>query len=104
VTILLAILACYRVSELIAIDDGPYKVFSRLRQGLGRRAALEQRWNKEGVWSNLAELVQCPYCIGVWVAALFALLLAGDVKEFLLMWLGIAGGQSVLQGLIDHND
>lgn len=86
----LAILACYRLSQLLAIDDGPYNVFLEWRKWLGRRA------NGSTFWHNVAEMFHCPFCLGVWFAFPLALLIDGN---FLLLWLGIAGGQAFLEEL-----
>ena len=82
-----AAFAVYRLARLITQDEGPFSVFKRLREW----AAV----NSEG----LADLVSCPFCLGVWFAAIVAALvmmptLAGDAA---LVWLGLAGVQSLLQ-------
>ena len=48
---------------------------------------------------NLADLSNCPYCLGVWLALFVALPLARPLGAFVLIWLAIAGGQSALQSL-----
>ena len=86
--ILLAVLACYRLAQLIAVDDGPWDIFVRLRS------------IRIGV---LHRLFGCPYCLGVWFAALMGLLLCwqNSVGDMVLLILGIAGGQTLLQTLTD---
>lgn len=101
--ILLAILATYRLAQLIAFDDGPYHVFDKFRKELGRRAAPEQALQIVGIWTNLAELFTCPYCLGIWFALPFVFLVGFvNVTGFILLWLGIAGGQAVLQGRVEN--
>jgi len=92
VRLVLAALAVYRLAQLIAIDDGPGQVFRRLR---GRF-----------VTGGMADLVHCPYCLGVWFAALLAPLVLWPcgVGDVLLIALGVAGAQSWLQGGRDGTD
>ena len=82
-----AAFAVYRLARLITQDEGPFSVFKRLREW----AAV----NSEG----MADLVICPFCLGVWFAAIVAALVIMPtlVGEAILVWLGLAGAQSFLQ-------
>lgn len=91
--LVLAALAVYRLAELVAIDDGPGRLFARLRAWAGAHPARAVR-------ENLGALVHCPYCVGVWAALLIGALVwwptpAGD--GFLLV-LGLAGAQAFMEG------
>lgn len=93
----LAVLVCFRLAQLIALDDGPLDVCFRFR-----------------VWSatknaQLSKLVSCPYCIGFWFAfALTFTLTCPDLpipiyaRDLVLNGIAIAGGQAFLQGWIDR--
>lgn len=81
----LAILATWRVSHLIASEDGPFDVIVRLRQRAG-----------DGV---LGQLMDCPYCLSLWIAAPLALLLADSAGAWCVAWLAISGGSSLLEKL-----
>ena len=88
--LLLSILACYRVSQFIAFDDAPFGLMKRARLLFGKRA------NKpDGFWYTMAELINCPYCVGLWLALIPALFFS----NFLLYWLAIAGGQAFLESI-----
>ena len=89
-----AVLACYRLAQLVVLDEGPYKVFERFRAELGRRAA-----GGDAFWENMAELLHCPFCMGVWFALPLAVWVGGTLIEVVVIWLAIAGGQAVLQGV-----
>jgi len=96
----LAVLACYRLAQLLPTDDGPGEVFKRTRESLGRRAARAQADGRHVLlWRNLAEFVRCPYCIGAWAALLCAALLLwpSTPGDLFLAWWGIAGGQTALE-------
>ncbi len=89
----LAMLACYRLAQLVAIDDGPGDVFRRLR---ARAGSLESDWAR----SILGGLVHCVYCLGLWFAFLLTPLVMwpGAIGDMILTALGIAGVQAWLQG------
>ena len=92
---LLAILAVFRLTRLFVVDDGPGDVLLRLRVKAG---VYDLGQNGEPVtWTG--RLLACPFCTGIWCAVPVALLLAvqtlpGDV---VLFWLGLAGGQTLLE-------
>lgn len=89
----LAILACYRLCELVAVDSGPYRVFERLRNYMDEIGVVQDTF-----LYNLAELISCPYCLGVWFAGLCIALVYFRIDVILIL-LGIAGGQCVLRDL-----
>jgi hypothetical protein len=86
--LILSVLATWRVSHLIAFEDGPFDVIVRLRARAGG-----------GV---LGRLMDCPYCLSLWIAAPLALLLANPVPSvgaWCAAWLAISGGSSLLEKL-----
>lgn len=84
--LILAALATYRLAQLVAIDDGPGDVFRRLR---GRF-----------VGGTVASLIHCPYCVGVYAAAVCGLLVLWPTRvgDVILVIFGLAGAQAWLQG------
>jgi hypothetical protein len=89
------ILSSYRIAELISIDTGPFRIFKRFREFVGRVSSRNMALRE------LAELVSCPFCIGVWISAVLSLLfffpsIAGDI---FLVVLAIAGGQAFLESM-----
>ena len=82
----LCVLATWRVAHLIAREDGPFDVVLRLRARAG-----------DGM---LGRLMDCPYCLSIWIAAPAALLLARHFLEWCLAWLAISGGASLLEKLV----
>lgn len=89
----LLILASYRLSRLISKDS----IFEPFREWLGKQAS-----NRNRFWLFVAELFHCPYCLGIWISAGFALTVSHSFLEWSLHTLAIAGGQSLLQELSDH--
>ncbi|MGC2614865.1 MAG: DUF1360 domain-containing protein [Terracidiphilus sp.] len=80
--VVLGALATWRVTHLIAYEDGPWDVIASLRKTAG-----------SGV---LGKLMDCFYCLSLWVAAAVAVAIATSVKEGLLLWLGLSGAACLL--------
>jgi hypothetical protein len=81
----LGILCVWRVTHLFAAEDGPGDVFVRLRRALG-----------QGFWGRLLD---CFYCLSLWIAVPFAYLLADSWRDRALFWLACSGGACLLERL-----
>jgi len=79
----LAALALWRATHLLAAEDGPWQVMARLR----RRAGT-------GFWGRLLD---CFYCLSLWLAAPLAWWLADDVVHGALLWLALSGAACLLE-------
>ncbi len=79
----LAVLATWRVSHLLASEDGPGAAILRVR-----------RWLGEG---PLGGLMDCFHCLSLWVAAVAAFLVASDPASWVLTWLAVSGGACLLE-------
>ena len=95
VRVLLAALAVYRLAQLLSLDDGPLAVFARVRRWSQAHPAAWGGWR----WS-VAEWLACPFCQGVWWAAVALPLLVWPTAggDLFLLWLALAGAQSWLEG------
>jgi hypothetical protein len=93
VRLALAALAVYRLAQLVAVDDGPFKVFDRLRAWAGTMPIAVVR-------ENLGALARCPYCLGVWFALLCGALVLWPSRpgDAFLVVLGLAGAQAFMEG------
>ena len=104
--VILAILATYRLAQLVALDDGPLDCFVTLRRLMTCSRKGRQRTGL--VWKSLEELINCPYCLGVWFAGLITLLVTQiepmNIWAGLLFWLGVAGGQCALQSITGNTE
>jgi hypothetical protein len=81
--LLLGVLAVWRVTHLLNAEDGPWDLVVRLRQRVG-----------DGFFGRLLD---CFYCLSLWVAAPFAVLLGGAASEVVLLWLAMSGGAALLE-------
>lgn len=92
----LAALTCYRMAQLVALDDGPGDVFLRLRE----RAGAYQYGDDGRPFTSIGRLMACPFCIGVWAAVPCAALALwpSAVGDVILAVIGIAGAQAAIQG------
>ena len=81
--LILGILSVWRITHLLAAEDGPGDVLVRLRRSAG-----------DGFWG---QLLDCFYCLSLWVAVPFTLLLAEGWREGLLSWLAFSAGAILLE-------
>ena len=86
-TFVVAVLATWRISHLIAKEDGPYDLVLRLRARAGT--------------SVLGRLMDCPYCVSVWAALPLAGWLARrgrlPAADVVPVWLAISAGACLLE-------
>lgn len=80
-----AVLACWRVSHLLAAEDGPWDAVARLRRAAGG--------------GMLGKMMDCLYCVSVWVAAPLAFFVAADAAGRVVAWLAVSGGACLLERL-----
>jgi hypothetical protein len=83
--LVLGVLAVWRATFFLQAEDGPWEVVVRLRVAVGN-----------GFWGKLLD---CFYCLSVWIAAPFALWLGENWRERFLLWLSFSAGASLLQKL-----
>jgi hypothetical protein len=81
----LAVLACWRVSHLLAREDGPWNAVARLRRAAGG--------------GMLGKMMDCFLCVSVWVAAPLAAYVAARPLDWLVAWLAVSGGACLLERL-----
>jgi len=82
-SLLIASLCCWRVTHLLNAEDGPGDVLVHLRRACG-----------DGFFGKLLD---CFYCLSLWIAAPLAWVVSRDWREGVMMWLAISAGASLLQ-------
>ncbi len=81
----LGILGVWRITHLLNAEDGPGGLLAKFRQLAG-----------PGFWG---ELLDCFYCLSMWVSVPFAFLLGGGWGERVLLWPALSGGAILLNRL-----
>jgi len=81
--LLLALLATWRVTHLLANEDGPADVIVRIRAWLGNRF--------------VGKMMDCFNCLSLWIAAPAALFVSRQPVEWLFTWLALSGGACLLE-------
>jgi hypothetical protein len=84
----LLVLATWRVTHLLASEDGPVDLIVQLRAALGQ--------------SKVGTLLDCFYCLSLWIAAPAALFVTRDPLEWLFSWLAASGGACVLERIFSE--
>lgn len=79
----LAILATWRVTHLLANEDGPADVIFRLRRRLGE--------------SPIGSLMDCFNCLSLCIAAPAALFVSRAPLTWFVSWLALSGGACLLE-------
>ena len=81
--LLLGLLTVWRITHLLQAEDGPWDSVVRLRSAAG-----------DGFWGKLLD---CFYCLSLWVSAPLAFLLGRSWWERALLWPSLSAGASLLQ-------
>ena len=79
---LIGTLAVWRITHLLAAEDGPWNIVVKLRRSAGT-----------GFWGGLLD---CFYCLSLWISAPFAFFLGADAKERICLWLAFSAGAIIL--------
>ena len=85
----LAALATWRLTHLLAEEDGPAEVVVRLRRAAGTS------------WAG--ELLDCFYCLSLWTAAPFAVAVSRRPRELPVAWLALSGAACLLERLTQED-
>ena len=79
----LAVLATWRVTHLLAHEDGPADLIFRFRR------LLAQGW--------AGSLLDCFHCLSLWIAAPAALFVSTAPVDWLFAWWGLSGAACLLE-------
>jgi Protein of unknown function (DUF1360) len=78
-----AALATWRLTHLLANEDGPADAIARVRERLGA--------------SELGELMDCFHCTSIWIAMPFAFYVAKKPADRVAAWLALSAAACLLQ-------
>ena len=79
----LGTLTVWRITHFLQAEDGPWDVVIRMRQLVG-----------EGFWGRLLD---CFYCLSVWIAAPIAYLVGQSWPERALLWPSLSAAAILLE-------
>lgn len=83
----LCVFAIWRLGHLFAREDGPFDLVFTLRKAAGT--------------GFFGSLLDCVYCLTLWLAIPFVFLLSGDWSTRAVVWLALSGAASLLFKLSD---
>jgi hypothetical protein len=86
---LLGTLFVWRITHLINAEDGPWDVVIRLRLAAG-----------EGF---IGQMLDCFYCLSLWVSAILAIFLGKKFGERILLGPALSAGAILLERVTDHS-
>ena len=81
----LGILVTWRLTHLLSRESGPWDIIARFRQFAGT--------------GTLGDLLDCFYCLSLWIAAPLAFVFAQVWTERLLLWPALSAGAILLERL-----
>jgi hypothetical protein len=79
----LGVLSVWRITHLLHAEDGPWNFVVRIRQSAGT-----------GFW---ASVMDCFYCLSLWIAAPMAYFIGSRWFERFLLWLALSAGAILLE-------
>lgn len=81
----LSILAVWRLTHLLSKEDGPWDMIYRIRRAAGA--------------GFFGSLLDCFYCLSIWIALPFGIWLGNNWWEKILYWLALSGGACLAEQL-----
>jgi hypothetical protein len=86
--LILGTLGVWRITHLLNAEAGPWDLFGGLRRLAGDGMA--------------GELLDCFYCLSLWISAPFALALGPGWRAKLLLWPAFSAGAILAERLTTH--
>jgi hypothetical protein len=77
--------ATWRITHLLIVEDGPWQAFARMRKAVAAGA--------------VRGLLDCFYCLSLWVAIPFSVLLGHSTTDRFLLWPALSGAAILLDKL-----
>lgn len=86
--LVVGILAVWRITHFFQAEDGPWEIVVRLRRKAG-----------SGFWGKLLD---CFYCLSLWVSIPFAVQIGQSRWEQFLLWLALSAGAILLERMTER--
>lgn len=87
--LILGVLAVWRVTHLLSAEDGPWDLLDRLRQ-----RARGRFWGA---------LLDCFYCLSLWIALPVAIWIGTGWLERILLWPAVSAGAILLERMTSQS-
>jgi hypothetical protein len=87
---LISVLAVWRVTHLLSQEDGPFDIVIKFRKLFGQ--------------NFIGSLLDCFYCLSMWIAIPFVFFLYTNWIDGIILWLALSGAASFLFKLTDKNN
>ena len=88
-TLVMGILAVWRITFLLNMEDGPFDIFHRIRQKSGA--------------SFFGRLLDCFFCLSVWVSLPFGIWFGETIPEMAFWTLSLSGGACIIERFSDKS-
>jgi hypothetical protein len=86
---LIMVIVVWRLTHLICAEDGPFDLIIKLRKLLGN--------------SFFGKLMDCFYCLSIWIGLLCALFEGDNVWQIIILTLYYSGASLLLEKLTNKN-
>ena len=88
--LVLSVFAVWRITHLLGKEDGPFNIIFLIRRKAGN--------------SFFGKLMDCFYCLSIWIALPFGIWLGENSIEKILIWLALSGAACLLEQATTKND
>ena len=83
------VVVVWRITHLISLEDGPFDLIIKLRKLMGN--------------SFFGKLMDCFYCLSIWIGLLAALYVGKNLEEIVILTLYYSGASLLLEKLTNKN-
>lgn len=83
------VIVVWRITHLITAEDGPFDLILRLRKLMGN--------------SFFGKLMDCFYCLSIWIGFFVALYVSKSLEEILILTLYYSGASLILEKITNKN-
>jgi hypothetical protein len=88
-TFIILLLAVWRITHLVQAEDGPFDLIFKLRKLAGN--------------GFIGKLMDCFYCLSIWVALPPAFYFGKGWSQKIIIWLALSGGAILLEKFSNKN-
>ncbi|MBA3704352.1 MAG: DUF1360 domain-containing protein [Bacteroidetes bacterium] len=83
------VVVVWRLTHLISSEDGPFDLIFKLRKAMGN--------------SFFGKLMDCFYCLSIWVGLAASIFVSTDLKEIVILCIYYSGASIIVEKLTNKN-